>query len=375
MARYKRRPTPEDSMPGLFDDLETLFPEARVMPEVPEIRRAAERMAAAHEAGNANAVPSHGYDFEVRGAAKRTPRRELFTNGDTFSPMEDVRPVDKLSFISFGSGSSGNCAYIGDGDSGFLVDAGVDSAHVILELQRNGISMDRVKGIILTHDHSDHVRYVYSFVRKYRHIAVYCTPRTLNGLLRRHSISNRLKDYHRAIYKEHPFRVGNFTVLAFEVMHDGTDNAGFFITHGRHHIAVCTDLGCVSERADFYMRQANYLMIESNYDSAMLASGAYPEYLKARIRSDNGHLDNEVTASYLADICSPELKNIFLCHLSKDNNTPEIALRVVKDALLGSGKVKAVGDCSGSPYARMAPVQLMALPRFDSSGLVVLRLD
>ncbi len=71
-------------------------------------------------------------------------------------------------------------------------------------------------------------------------------------------------------------------------MHDGTDNCGFFITHGNHSIAVATDLGCVSERADFYMRQANYLMIEANYDKAMLAAGPYPEYLKARILSDNG---------------------------------------------------------------------------------------
>lgn len=362
-------------MPGLFDDLETFFPEARAMPEVPEIKRAAERMAAARERDKGKGNMAAGYDFEVLGGSRRAPRKELFDNGDTFSPLEEAAPVDRLTFISFGSGSSGNCAYIGDGDSGLLIDAGVDSTSVIAELQRHGIGMDRIKGILLTHDHSDHVRFVYALVRKYRHIGVYCTPRTLNGLLRRHSISNRLKDYHRPIYKEHPFRVGNFTALAFEVMHDGTDNAGFFITHGRHNIAVCTDLGCVSDRADFYMRQANYLMIEANYDSAMLDAGPYPEYLKARIRSDNGHLDNSVTASYLADIYTPALKNIFLCHLSKDNNAPDIALRVVKDALLASGKVKEVGDGSGSPYARMAPVQLMALPRFDSSGLVALRLD
>ena len=373
MARYKRRPTADSGMPGLFDDLEMIFPEARAIPDVPEIKRAAERMAAALD--KKETAPAGGYDFEVKGSGADRGRRELFANGDTFSPMEDVPSADRLQFISFGSGSSGNCAYIGDSESGLLIDAGVDSAHVMLELKRHGIPMERVRGILLTHDHSDHVRFVYSFVRKYRHIGVYCTPRTLNGLLRRHSISNRLKDYHRAIYKEHPFRVGNFTALAFEVLHDGTDNAGFFITHGPHHIAVCTDLGCVSERADFYMRQANYLMIEANYDAAMLAAGSYPEYLKARIRSDNGHLDNCITAAYLAEIYSDSLKNIFLCHLSKDNNTPEIALRVVEDALLASGKLKAVGDCSGSPYSRLAPVQLMALPRFDSSGLVTLRLE
>lgn len=343
-------------MNGLFDNLgdNMLFPEAAPLPVSPDIERAAKRHLEEQE-------------------RKRT--RELFTTPEEmFTPLEDVAPIDQLQYISFGSGSSGNCTYIGDSKTGILIDAGVDIAKVTLELQRNGIPMTRIKGILLTHDHSDHVRYVYAIAKKYRHIGVYCTPKTLNGLLRRHSISNRIKDYHRPIYKEHPFRVGDFEVTAFEVSHDGTDNSGYFLRRGKHHIAVATDLGCVTERADFYMRQANYLMIEANYDDTMLEAGPYPEYLKARIRSANGHLDNEVTAAYLRAIYTPNLRNIFLCHLSKDNNTPEIALDLVEQALKEAGVV-AVGDCSGSPYARLAPVQLMALPRFDSSGLITLRLN
>lgn len=342
-----------EGIPGLFDDLESsLFPEAGCFPVLPEIeKKARERL--------------------TNGGEK--PRRELFTGDDTFSPLEVEPTIDRLSFISFGSGSSGNCAYIGDGETGILIDAGVDMTSVVSELHRNGIPMDNVKGIILTHDHSDHVRYVYTIVRKYRHIGVYCTPRALNGILRRHSIPNRLKDYHRPIYKEHPFKIGGFTLLAFEVTHDGTDNAGFFITHGKHALAVATDLGCVGERADYYMRQANYLMIEANYDARMLANGSYPEYLKARIASDTGHLDNEVTARYLAGIYTPALRNIFLCHLSQDNNSPQTALHTVERALHDAG-VNEIGDCSESPYARLAPVQLMALPRFDATGIISLRL-
>ena len=352
MARYKRQTNASQSSPGLFDDLESsLFPEIE-MPGVPSIARDARSMASLREA---------------------TRQNTIFGEDDTFSPLEDLAPIDRLSFISFGSGSSGNCAYIGDGDSGFLIDAGVDCHKVEIELKRNGIDMKSVKGIVLTHDHSDHVHYAYSIVRAHRHMHVYCTPRTLTGLLRRHCISNRIKDYHVAIYKEHPFKIGNFTVLAFEVLHDGSDNAGFFITHGKHSMTVATDLGCVSERADFFMRQANYLMIEANYDNDMLTAGSYPEYLKARIRSDNGHLDNKVTAAYLAGIYSERLKNIFLCHLSKDNNSPEVALKTVEDALLATG-ITSVGDGSGTPYARMAPIQLIALPRFDSTGLITLRL-
>ena len=256
MARYKRQTNASQSSPGLFDDLESsLFPEIE-MPGVPSIARDARSMASLREA---------------------TRQNTIFGEDDTFSPLEDLAPIDRLSFISFGSGSSGNCAYIGDGDSGFLIDAGVDCHKVEIELKRNGIDMKSVKGIVLTHDHSDHVHYAYSIVRAHRHMHVYCTPRTLTGLLRRHCISNRIKDYHVAIYKEHPFKIGNFTVLAFEVLHDGSDNAGFFITHGKHSMTVATDLGCVSERADFYMRQANYLMIEANYDNDMLTAGSYPE--------------------------------------------------------------------------------------------------
>ena len=354
MARYKKNQDITQGMPGLFDDLESsLFPEVEPLPRVPEIDRDA---------------------LKIARRSAPVPPKDLFGSDDTFSPLEDVAPIDRLNFISFGSGSSGNCAYIGDGESGFLIDAGVDCHKVELELKRNGIDMKSVKGIVLTHDHSHHVHYAYALVRGNRHMHVYCTPRALNGLLRRHSISNRIKDYHVPIYKEHPFKIGNFTVLAFEVSHDGTDNSGFYITHGRHTLTVATDLGCVTERVDHYMRLANYIMIEANYDERMLAAGPYPEYLKARIRSDSGHLDNKVTAAYLAEIYSERLRNIFLCHLSKDNNNPETALKTIEDALLATG-IPSVGDGSGTPYARMAPVQLMALPRFDSTGLITLRLS
>lgn len=346
-ARYKKPTTDNSLFPGLFDDVEEygFFPPREKAAGLPDIEKEVERL---------------------RGKA-------IFNNGaDDLTPMEDVKPADKLNFISFGSGSSGNCAYIGDTSGGLLIDAGVEADKVVDELRRYGIKMEHVKGVLLTHDHSDHVRYVYPLVRKRPHMGVYCTPRVLNGMLRRHNISNRIKDYHHPIYKEHPFKVGNFEITAFEVLHDGTDNAGFFITRGRHALAVATDLGCVSERADYYMRRANHLMIEANYDSAMLAAGTYPEYLKARIRSDNGHLDNAVTAEYLARIYTPALRNIFLCHLSRDNNRPEIALNAVETALAAIGV--RVGNGSNTPYDRSAPLQLMALPRFDSTGLITLTL-
>lgn len=278
---------------------------------------------------------------------------------------------ENLRFFSLGSGSSGNCAYLGDSKSGILIDAGVDNNKVVKELEKNGISMDSIKGICITHDHGDHIRYAYSIVRRYRHIGIYCTPKALNGIMRRHNISRRFKDYHRPFYKEIPFEIDNFKITAFEVSHDGTDNVGFFIENGAHRFAIATDLGCITPRVDFYMRQAQYIMIESNYDLEMLMTGKYAEYLKARILADNGHLDNAVTARYISDIYSPKLSHIFLCHLSNDNNTPNIALSTVTQPLFEKGY--KIGDGSERVTSHDADVQIMALPRFDSSILYILR--
>ena len=116
---------------------------------------------------------------------------------------------------------------------------------------------------------------------------------------------------------------------------------------------------------------ANYLGIEANYDSRMLAEGMYPEYLKARIRAANGHLDNADTAAFLAEIINPSLKYIFLCHLSKDNNTPAKALKAVRDALEARGIT--IGDGKETILDRKADVQLLALPRFDPTRWFALR--
>ncbi len=291
---------------------------------------------------------------------------------DSIEPLTSARPVATLRFISFGSGSSGNCSYLGNDRFGILIDAGIDPTKVYQELERNCIDIRTIGGIILTHDHGDHVRYAYTLVRRNRHLRIYCTPATLNGMLRRHNISRRIKDYHQPIFKEFPFHLSDFVITPFDVSHDGTDNVGFFISAGEHKFVVATDMGTVTERADYYIRQANHLMIEANYDLTMLLNGRYPEYLKARIMAEKGHMDNAATAAYLKNIYTPSLRNIFLCHLSHDNNTPETALSTVCSALRGIGIEP--GDGSESIASRNAPVQVSALPRFDSTGVIVLRM-
>ncbi|MDE5555258.1 MAG: MBL fold metallo-hydrolase [Muribaculaceae bacterium] len=320
-----------DDLPGLFDDIDISRPDI---------------------AG----------DIIVRATAPKKKNESEISEID----VDRLEPRKALRFISFGSGSSGNCAYIGNDRGGVLIDAGIEGKFVTEQLLHNGIDISEIKGILLTHDHGDHVKFAYSILRYNRHMRLFCTPKTLNGLLRRHSISRRIKDYHAPIFKEFPFEIGDLTITAFEVSHDGTDNVGYSIESDGVKIAVVTDTGYITERADFYMRQSNAIMLEANYDAEMLRNGTYTEHLKARIASQIGHLDNAVTAAYLASIASPALSHVFLCHLSHDNNCPEIALSTVRSALQSAG-VK-LSDHPLSPG-----LQLCVLPRFAASPLYIIK--
>ncbi len=277
--------------------------------------------------------------------------------------------AEKLRCVSFGSGSSGNCAFVGTLRCGVLVDAGVDADKVQAGLKANGIDPARVAGIIITHDHGDHVRYAYTILRRYPHMKLWATPRCLNGILRRHSISRRIKDYHAPIYKEFAVAIGDLSITPFETSHDGTDNVGFCIEYRGHTLVIATDTGRITDRADFYIRKADILMIEANYDADMLRRCARPEYLKARIASERGHMDNADTARYLAGMWTGSLTHIYLCHISEDTNTPEQALATIGGALAAAGI--SVGDGSGRLDQRDADVQLTALPRFDCSPLSI----
>ena len=303
---------------------------------------------------------------EVKPAPRRQPaarhREELHLSREEELAGEDDR---RLHYISLASGSSGNSCYLGTRSGGIIVDAGIRADEIADKLDAAGIPMRHVKALLLTHDHSDHVRYSYNLLRTYRHLTLYCTPRVMNGLLRSHNISRRIKEYHTPIFKEIPFKVGDFEITAFEVPHDASDNMGFSIDFDGRHFVLATDLGEVTERARYYMSRANYLVIEANYDSDMLRRGRYPEYLKARIRAGNGHLDNVQTAAFLTEIVNPGLKYIFLCHLSKDNNTPALAVRTVEEALVEMGLT--VGRAEDTLSDRKADVQLMALPRFEAT--------
>lgn len=296
------------------------------------------------------------------------------------SPNRTVQPVappshsaadPRIFYQSFGSGSSGNCCYVGTSESGLLIDAGIREDAVEMMLRSNGVGMHKIKGILLTHDHNDHVKYAYKFLRNYKGISLFCTNRVMNGILRHHNVSRRIKDFHIPIFKEIPFKVGDFEVTAFETSHDGSDNMGFSLNYQGRNFVLATDMGVVTSRARHYIGQANHLVIEANYDLQMLVEGRYPEYLKARIQTGTGHMQNEETAQLLREIYSPALRHIFLCHLSKENNTPSKALIAVKGTLESIGLKVGAGD--DSLEDRAADVSLMALPRTEPTRWFVFR--
>ena len=300
----------------------------------------------------------------VKERKKNYPGRRPYSDIRDNKGNEKAEEDNRLFYVSLGSGSSGNSCYVGTSKGGILIDAGLKAEDIERKLLENGIGMNMVKGLFLTHDHSDHVRYSYNLLRNHRHMRLFCTPRVLTGLLRRHNISKRIKEYHEPIFKEIPKTVLDMEITAFDVPHDGSDNMGFSIEYAGKRFVLATDLGAITERAYHYMSRANYLVIEANYDADMLRLGRYPEYLKARIQTDHGHMRNEDTAKFLQDIINPDLKFVFLCHLSQDNNTPSKALKAVRKALEEKGK--KVGDAE-TMADKDADVQLTALPRFDSS--------
>ncbi len=239
-----------------------------------------------------------------------------------------------VRFVSISSGSNGNCYYIGNDQTALLIDAGVGFRTIKQRLAQAGISISSVKMMLVTHDHSDHVRGL-SRTASALSVPVYATARLHNALRQCHYIEGDAVGCCRTI-KENEQAVlcgGNVKVTAFEVPHDATQTLGYAINFFGTRFVFMTDLGRVPQIAMGFCRRANYLVVEANYDVDMLIHGSYPPDLKARVIDDFGHLSNEDCAKMLAAVRHPELRGVFLCHLSKDNNTPVLAHRTVSDAL------------------------------------------
>jgi len=243
-----------------------------------------------------------------------------------------------IRFISLASGSSGNCYYIATPQTALLIDAGISVRTIKKHLKEHNILLSSIHAILVTHDHADHIKSIGALGEKY-YIPIYTTKEIHVGINRSYCMTEKLKTSARILNKEIPINLGDFKITAFEVPHDGTDNVGYFIEAEGKKFCFVTDIGHITSIASQYMCKANYLILETNYDEEMLRMGTYPAYLKERIAGPNGHLSNTEAAEFLAEHIHEELEYIWLCHLSKDNNHPELAYKTIEWKLRNKGIV------------------------------------
>ena len=188
----------------------------------------------------------------------------------------------KIKFISLASGSSGNCYFIGTDAYGILVDAGIGIRTIKKHLKDLGIGLDRIRAVLITHDHADHIKAVGHLGEKFG-IPIYSTPEIHIGINKSYCVTEKLSTSVRYLSKGTQIQIEDFRITAFEVPHDGTDNVGYCIEVDGKTFSFLTDLGHITSTAAGYICKANYLILEANYDEEMLKMGSYPQYLKERI--------------------------------------------------------------------------------------------
>lgn len=231
-------------------------------------------------------------------------------------------------FCTLFSGSSGNCTFISDGKTNLLVDAGVSASRICAALAEIGYTPYDIDGILLTHEHRDHVAGVSILSRNYS-IPVYANVGTMEKTL---AITGWIfDDYIHTFKSNEKFAVGDIEVFSFSIPHDTIDPVGYTFRFDGKYYSVATDIGHVTESILKHLCKSEAVLIESNHDVQMLKDGPYPYYLKHRILGERGHLSNENAAHLAAQLVKWGTKRIALGHLSEKNNTPERAFDVTAE--------------------------------------------
>ena len=226
-----------------------------------------------------------------------------------------------MKFCSIASGSSGNCIYAGSSSSAVLVDAGISGKRIEAGLNEIGQTTKDLSGILVTHEHSDHIKGLGVLARRYE-IPIYATKGTA-GALRRMTQVGKIPE-------------------PFAISHDAAEPVGFRISHNGQSCAVATDMGCYDDYIKENLKELDVLLLESNHDLRMLQAGRYPYYLKKRIMGDQGHLSNESCGQLLCGLLHDQMKAVFLGHLSQENNYEALAYETVaSEVTMGDNPYRA----------------------------------
>jgi len=233
-----------------------------------------------------------------------------------------------MKFCVLGSGSKGNATYLESGGTSILIDAGMSGKELDKRLSAIGVELSAIDAILVTHEHNDHIQGVGILSRR-ACIPVYANSATFSAAAK---IVNRLFSYNE-FETGGTFFFRNLEIHPFSISHDTEDPVGFRISDGEVSFGYCTDTGKVSRLMLHRLASCQALVLESNHDIEMLQNGTYPPYMKQRIRSSQGHLDNTQTAIFLKELVHKKLQHVVLAHLSEENNHPEIAFHAAAEAL------------------------------------------
>ncbi len=239
-----------------------------------------------------------------------------------------------LNFCSLYSGSSGNCSFAQSKNTNILIDAGVSTRKIENALSNINISPESISGILVTHEHSDHIQSLGNFSKKYN-IPVYISSATWNALSQdqKDKIS---PENHMSFIVDEKFTIGDLEILPFSIPHDAADPCAFNIYNENSKISIATDLGHVDDRILKNLENSSFILLESNYEPEVLKFSRYPYVLKKRIDGPNGHLSNIVAGNTISQLIPTGLNTVLLGHLSKENNFPELAYKTVMEQIVGN---------------------------------------
>ena len=283
-----------------------------------------------------------------------------------------------VRFKSFSSGSCGNCYFLGLEEDGVwtdavLVDAGVSLRAVKRELLNEHIPLSCIKAMLVTHDHFDHIRSLGSYC-KYLKLPVWATPELLTAMSYHSYTLEHLAAVRCPLERNvwNDIIPGVLSARYFVVPHDASQTVGYGIRLAGLNFVIMTDLGRMTAEALSFASHAHVVVVESNYDREMLMNGSYPYELKMRISQGNGHLSNDECADAVRRFYHKGLTHLFLCHLSENNNTPELAIKATSDALADIGLLPSYERSSYFASEEGDSIVMQPLPRRTPSRLFTL---
>ncbi len=238
------------------------------------------------------------------------------------------------TFCSLFSSSGGNCTYIGTPSGGILIDIGVSAKKTENALRSIGVEPSSIKAVFVTHEHSDHIKGVRVFASRYN-IRVFASEGTLVGMDNAGVFSSPVDAY---IMPKSGTEMSGMYIKPFGISHDANEPTGFTVTlESGKKAAIATDTGIITDEMRYNLAGCNLILLESNHDINMLRMGSYPYVLKQRILSDTGHLSNDMSSSFAAELIETGTEKLILGHLSKENNIPALAYETARSAIEEKG--------------------------------------